>query len=526
MPKTSRSVSGIFCGGGSVDEIRLEIGSRDEQTIPRLVASRIASEMTGQREIAGRKLMFGAAAMGLGSALKVALQLVMLPLMARLLGPQEFGLYALAMPTVMLVQMLADGGLGTSLSRGEDPTEVVWSTAFWLLHALCGLLALAIVGWSIPLAHLSHQARLPGIMAALSLSLLLLASTVLPSARLTREARMVVGPIADVTSSFAGASAGVILALNHGGAWSLVAQYLVNWLVTALILNAASPRLPRFHFRPGLLLGHIAAGGFVVGGKLSDFLGKLVENTLVSRSLGAATLGVYSLGNQVPRFLCEAVGNPLWHALYIQAIRMDPEAVKPTFYRFNRLLGLALIPATLLISTAAPEFVPLLLGPAWKSAVPVIALILPSYAIAVIGAQTTALLYAYGRSDISLWVTSAYACARIAAVMIAPLVGLRGVIIGIAIVNVIYGCASLIVPARILGLEPWLVAKDLRGALVSGVAAAAVNFLMLRFFPPGLEWVVSSCLVSGGICLGVLFLVDRQKLTGDIAMVRRLISQS
>jgi len=473
--------------------------------------------------IAGRKLMFGAAAMGLGSILKVALQLVMLPVMARLLGPLEFGLYALAMPTVILVQMLADGGLGNSLSRGDEPSEIVWSTAFWLLHAFCGVLALAIVAWSIVLAQLSHQPRLPDIMAVLSLNLLLLASCVLPAARLMREARMFVGPIADIASSFAGALAGVVLALNHGGAWSLVAQYLVNGLVNAVIVNLASPRLPHFHFQPRLLLGHIATGGFVVGSKLSDFLGKLVENTLVSRSFGAATLGVYSLGNQAPRFLCEAVGNPLWHALYIQAIRVDQHAIMPTYYRFNRLLGLALLPATLLISSAAPQVVPLLLGPAWKAAVPVIALILPSLGISVIGSQTTALLFAYGRSDISLWVASAYAFARVVAVMAAPLVGLRGVIIGVAAVNVLYGIAGVIVPARALGIDPWLVAKGLRGSFIAGIAAASVNYFMLRSLPTNLEWVLLSCTVSGIVCGSILFFLDKQNLNEDVTLIRRLV---
>ena len=47
-----------------------------------------------------RKLAFGAIASGTVNVVKAALQLLLLPVMARLLGPDEFGVYALALPTV------------------------------------------------------------------------------------------------------------------------------------------------------------------------------------------------------------------------------------------------------------------------------------------------------------------------------------------------------------------------------------------------------------------------------------------
>src|SRR5450755_2122761 len=48
----------------------------------------------------GRKVAMGAMASGAVNVIKVILQLLLLPIMARLLGPSEFGLYALALPTV------------------------------------------------------------------------------------------------------------------------------------------------------------------------------------------------------------------------------------------------------------------------------------------------------------------------------------------------------------------------------------------------------------------------------------------
>jgi len=78
-------------------------------------------------------MAFGAIAGGVVNILKAVLQLLLLPVMARLLGPNEFGLYALALPTISLVTLLADGGLGNTLVREEESSTLVWSSAYWAL---------------------------------------------------------------------------------------------------------------------------------------------------------------------------------------------------------------------------------------------------------------------------------------------------------------------------------------------------------------------------------------------------------
>lgn len=67
------------------------------------------------------RLALGAMASGAVSFAKVALQLLLLPVMARLLGPNEFGLYALTLPTVSLVGLLADEGLGIPWREKRNP---------------------------------------------------------------------------------------------------------------------------------------------------------------------------------------------------------------------------------------------------------------------------------------------------------------------------------------------------------------------------------------------------------------------
>src|ERR1700680_3734775 len=148
-----------------------------------------------------RRLAFGTLALGFSNLFRVGLQIVMVPLMARLLGPDEFGLFALAMPTITFVMILADGGFGSSLAREPESNVEVWSSAFWALLGAGIVLGIGVIIWSVVVADLAHQPRLPPIMAALSVCLLLYVVTVPSAALLLRHARLSVGPISDILSS-------------------------------------------------------------------------------------------------------------------------------------------------------------------------------------------------------------------------------------------------------------------------------------------------------------------------------------
>ena len=111
-----------------------------------------AARPSAARAAGRRRFAVNAAAGGAANALKIGIQLVMLPLMAHLLGPAEFGLYALALPTVNFFMTLADAGLGLSLAREDERAVMVWSTAFWALLALGVVLGAAVAGCGVALA--------------------------------------------------------------------------------------------------------------------------------------------------------------------------------------------------------------------------------------------------------------------------------------------------------------------------------------------------------------------------------------
>ena len=473
--------------------------------------------------VSNRRLALGAAVMGGVNIAKVAVQFAMLPIMARLLGPEAYGLYALALPTVTFVLMLADGGLGSSMAREDFGARAVWSSAFWALHGIAVVLAAGVIGWSFVLGAITRQPQLPALMSALSITLLFLASGVLPGARMMRQGRLHVWSIADLTATLAGAGFGIFLAVRGAGTWALVGQYVIGFAIRAVIMNAVAFEMPSFVFDFALLRSHLLLGGSIVGGKLSDYFGRMVENTLISGLLGARMLGIYGFANQAPRFLCESASNPLWATLYVQAVQKPQEAVVGAYYELCRALGIVLFPATILAAVGSAEIIRLFLGPAWHAAAVPLALLLPSFAFAAIGTLNSALLYARGRGGTQLALGSMFTIGRVGAAATGLWVGLAGVAALVALVNVAASIAGAIIPARVLGFSPLTLFRGLVVPFGCAAAAGCLCEILLRLMGERAVTLVVAELLSFSAYLGLLVLLEGRRLRTDIEALRALV---
>lgn len=462
---------------------------------------------------------------GLVNVIKVGLQLVLLPLMARLLGPSEFGLYALALPTVSLLTLLADGGLGGTLARERESNSLIWSSAFWALLLLGIVLALGSSGIGLLMGHLADQPRLPEIIAALSLSLVFLTLTVVPASRLVRRRHLGILAATELAANVSGAVVAVSMAWQGAGAWSLAAQYVTSYAVRAAIVNSAAFQIPSMQFSIVALRPHLLSGGILIASRIFEYSGRAMENFSVDRLFGTAIVGSYNFGNQVSKFVTDSASNVVWSALYVQALTEEKEKVAVLHRQLCRLLGAILFPVTFLAAAAAPEILNVMLGPKWPDLAFVLRVLLPLYAISAICQQTAPLLLAYGRFEIQFWCMVGLSMGRVIAVGFGFWIGLHGALYTIVVVTILYCVAMIVVPVRATGCLPLpMLAGLVRPALCSLMATAA--FLLVHAaFPASPTGTLG--LMFGAVVLYLLAMLifDRRGLTEDWNSARRLLSR-
>jgi O-antigen/teichoic acid export membrane protein len=471
-----------------------------------------------------RRLAFGAMTSAAVNGIKLILQLLLFPVMARFLGPDEFGLYALALPTVALVAMLADGGLAATLAREEESSELIWSSAFWALLFMGVTLALCSILFGLLLGHVAKQPRLPALICLLSVSIVFITLSVVPSARLARRKHLGIGALTELISNVLGAAIAVALAWYGAGAWSLAAQYLSIYAARAILLNFAAFHPPQAIFSFRALQHHLMSGGVLIAMRICEYTGRIIENLLVNRIFGTAMLGSYTFGNQVSKMGTEAAASVIWAALYVQALTGEKGQIVGLHRRLCRLLAIALFPFTFLGATAAPEMVRLLLGPKWIGLSFFLRIFLPTYSFSVICSQAAPILLAYGRFDIFFWCIFGLSVGRVVAIGLGFWFGLHGAMYGLVFVTSIFCTSMLIFPVKATGCRALPMLRGLIAPAISALVASGCYLLLVSTLGTNIS---STCL---GLALGLLTyvlsmaLIDRKQLGEDWTIVRGIIS--
>jgi PST family polysaccharide transporter len=334
---------------------------------------------------------------------------------------------------------------------------------------------------------------------------------------------LLVGSAAQLAAVVIGFAAAIGCALAGIGVFSLAAQFVSMAAVRAAALNLAAFRLPTWRFKPNLLRAHLGTGGAQISTRILDLCDRLASNAVLQRTIGIESLGYYGFGVQVGRFISESISSPCWMLLYLQAVRGDTAKTQRLYQSMCRVLGLLLLPASMVGAAAAPRLVGAMLGSRWLAASEVIQLTLPFFALATIGAQSGPLLLAHGRYSVVLRAQGIGAALRIAFAAAGGWIGLRGAAIGLDASLVIQSAMMLHVARTAGGIELRRVLAQLIGPAVAGGCGVAAFLALSSALVTDLRDLVVSCAGAGlaaGLCL---LAVDRPHLSEDLAMLRRIV---
>lgn len=455
---------------------------------------------------------------------RVALQLVLLPLMARLLGPAELGLYALALPMVNFVLLLADAGLGDSLAKEQTDDHLVWSSAFWGLLMTGSIAAIGVFGASFVMAGIAHQPRLPVIVLPLCITLLMVAATVVPTARMLRRGTTVPVSTGDMIGNIVGAALAITLALSGFGVWAMVAQFVAISATRMIVCNIAEPYRPKAIFSVRSLLSHTGMGSQILGGRLVELATSMFERSQISLRLGASAVGGYANASQIGLFTSNSVGSPLWANLYYVAITQPEQEVLRHYVRSHRTFALLIFPAATLLALGVPTIVPLFFGEAWRSNIGAIIVMVLSCPWGNLGVLYSAIFYARNQGRFVLYVQAASALLRIVAVLTLWQFGLMALILAVAATNVGMYLISVFVMSPYVGNRRRDLLRVIAGPFFASALMAAAVHLILPAIPSFFELVIGS---AAGLLVyaGSLFLIDQERMGHDLRALLAMINR-
>lgn len=385
---------------------------------------------------ASGRVLSGFVVLASGSLLAMLVQLLYASFTARLLTPDSFGAYAVALSAVGFIAMLSGTALGQATAR-RDRENAQLDTSLATVAATLGLLALMAALIAAPIwARVWSSPDSVSVTRLLACSIPGTAIGAVSAGVLRRQGRTTVVARATVVGQIAGVVCGAVAVAATRTTTSLGVAAVAASIMTAGMLHARLPRPYRRFSRPTRecyddLVYSTKTGGL----SFVRYFTNLIPLWSISRFVGAQEVGAFNRAVTVLTIPIETVQRSFTYTLFPE-VRPKGPAARSDRDVLTHVMILVTWPAVVLGVTGyfvAPFVLRLVLGPQWAEAESLAGPAVLLGVAPIIAVPMSATLEAHGRFRVTAtgWLLSASAIiagATVAAILSETWAAMAGMI--------------------------------------------------------------------------------------------------
>lgn len=407
---------------------------------------------------------------GLSSFVTSAFQFIQVAVLTRFLSPSDFGLMAMAMVVVGIVQAFNDMGISNAIIQRQDTTRDRLSSLFWLEIA-AGLVLFLLTLLITPVTVWFYkEPSLTGVMLWISIIFLLTPPGQLYLVLLQKDLQFRKLATIEILASLGSLIVTISAAYFRMGAMALVIGQIIYFGLRSLqFVIAGLPKWrPHLHFRASDLSGYLGFGLYQMGERTVTYLSINIINLIIGRYLGADILGRYAVAYQMIVYPVLRISSVIMTVSFpiLSKFQDKNDLLRRGYLHMSRVISFTLVPMLFAIFAAAPAFIPLLLGPGWSDVTPIFQILCVVALFKVLGSTTVPTYLAKGRADLGF--TWNFIVAIVNGIVFYLLAGY-----GIIVLALSFAAISLLqylVMQTITGLMIELKWRDYLGAMALNIA--------------------------------------------------------
>lgn len=296
------------------------------------------------------------------------IDLVALLVLARLLTPADFGVVAVAMSLILIVEAVFELPVGQVLLVEKTINRPLLDTAFTLSIVRGLILALLVCGAAWPFAAFYHDPRLLPLICTLALA---------PAVRGIQNPGMIRYDRAldfkrqisiDVASKLASCLISSMLAYVTGSYWALAVGTVLTPLLLLIMSFALVPYRPRLTLIEWRLFGSFL--GWLSAGQVFAALTWQVDRLVLGWAMSKPAVGRFTIADNLSALPSQILLTPIIGPLSVSLsqVRDDEQRLQGAYLKLMSMVALVGFPALTGLALLADPFVRVALGPAWGNA--------------------------------------------------------------------------------------------------------------------------------------------------------------
>lgn len=424
---------------------------------------------------------------------------------AHILDPRDFGVYAVALTAYGIVNAVGEFGLGLCLIRADLDIDSLAPTMSTVAVTTNAIQAGVMFVFARPIAGALGSVAAAGPIRVLALAMLVTGVFAVPGAQLIRDFKQDKIFLATLIGFVPSTAVLVLLAMSGSGAMAFAWSMVVGNIVSGCVVFASVPRHYRLGFSRSALNVLVKFGFPLAGANIVNYVLLNGDYAVVGHLAGAVALGAYVLAFNVASWPYSLLGFMVNNVSIpaISRVKDDPVRLKNAIARALRAVSLVVMPISALTIALARPLVLTLYGPKWMASVQPLSILASYGAISVICVLFANVLAGLGRAKFILMVQLVWLLALVPGMVL----GVRHAgIVGAAIAHVIV-IVPIVLPIYLFGLRKVtdlaMLARACMPALLAASAAALAAAAVASQFTYPLVQLIAG-LAAGGLTYAVI----------------------
>lgn len=405
-------------------------------------------------------------------------------ILARLLGPEEYGLIGIVTIFTTILTGIVDSGFSTALIRKKDISNDDYNTMFFT-NLVMSIILFWVLWFCSPLiARFFKRLELISLTRVMGLILVLQALSITQVTILTKRIDFKTKTKASLISAILSGIVGIGMAFLGFGVWSLVGQKLSNTFFYSVSLWLFNKWWPHFHFSKSSFKYMWGFGWkMMLSGLLNNIWNQLYQ-VVVGKCYSPSILGQYSRSKEYSHFFSSTITSIVDRVTYpvLAEVQDEKKRMVSAYRRVIKVTMFVSAIGSLFLAAVAEPFIYCLIGTKWHEAASYLPLISISMSLYPLHAINLNMLKVQGRSDIFLYLEIIKKIIAIGPLCLGIFVGIYWMLFGSIVTGLIAYFLNSYFTGRELNYSSFQQLRDITPSYSLGLLIA-ISVFFFKYLP-------------------------------------------
>lgn len=333
-----------------------------------------------------------------GKVLGRGVDLVKIIVVARLLSPEDIGLFGIVLLAIVTIETFTRTGFDRAIIQRRDDAKGYLDTA-WTVQVIRGLILAALLFAAAPaVGWFFEEPRVVLLLQVMGISVAVRGLVNIGIIYFEKELEFHKQFVYNVVGALVSLAVAVFLVYRLRSVWALVWAGLAGAVAQLLLSYVVHPYRPRARFEGPKAAELFRFGRWVLGFSALVFLATHGDDVFLAKMLGVGALGIYQMAYRISNLAATGITHTISSVTFpgYSKIQDDVARFRHAYLRVLAVTMLLAAPVAAGTAAVAPTFVRVVMGAKWAPAIVPIQLLCIFGLLRAYGATTGPVCYASG----------------------------------------------------------------------------------------------------------------------------------